>query len=105
MNPDLNSVKLALSVYDVSMTRRPDGSVMLIVTNNGRRVRRVFDESYSTDEIIRMIKFDMTLRSEGASVSEAVKYCSASNLPTYSREPIYQTRTSRLWSMRKIVDR
>lgn len=105
MNPDLNSVKLALSVYDISMTRRPDGSVLLIVTHNGRRVRRVFDESYSTDEIIRMIKFDMTLRSEGTSVSEAVKYCTGSSLPTYSREPIYQTRTSRLWSMRKIVDR
>ncbi|MGQ7957865.1 hypothetical protein ACUTAF_09180 [Pseudomonas sp. SP16.1] len=105
MTPDLNSVKMALSVYDVSMIRRPDGSVLLIVSNNGRRLRRVFDESYSTDEIIRTIKFDMTLRSEGASVSEAVKYCSGSSLPTYSREPIYQTRTSRLWSLRKIVDR
>ena len=102
MNPDHNSAKLASSLYNVSMTRRPDGSVLLLVTNNGHHIRRVFDESYSTDEIIRTIKFDMTLRSDEASVSEAAKYCSSSKLPTYSREPIYQTRTARLWSKRKL---
>jgi len=52
--------------------------------------------------VIRLIKFDMTLDTDAESINEAVKHCNISDLPTYSREPIYRTRSSRLWAMRKL---
>jgi hypothetical protein len=102
MNPDLKRVKQALLAYDVSMTRRPDGSVLLLVKNGDHLVSRVIDGSYTTEEIILMVKFDMTMRSDTASINEAAKYSRDINLPTYSREPIYRTRNARLWSIREI---
>lgn len=102
MKPDLNRVKQALSAYDINMTRRPDGSVLLLIKNAKRRIRRVIDESYSTDEIILMIKFDMTISTDTKSINEAIKYCRDTSLPTYSRNPIFRTRNARLWSTREI---
>ncbi|MGE8504449.1 MAG: hypothetical protein ACN6P1_19700 [Pseudomonas sp.] len=102
MRYDLNGIRSELSAYDVNMTLRPDGSVLLTVDNNGKRLTRVIDSNCSTQEVIRLIKFDMTLDTDAESINEAVKHCNISDLPTYSREPIYRTRSSRLWAMRKL---
>ncbi|MDR8016137.1 hypothetical protein [Ectopseudomonas guguanensis] len=103
MKHDLESIRTALCNYEVDMTPRPDGSIVLTVAHNERQLVRVLDGSCSTQEVIRLIHFDMTLDEDGASISEAVKHCSAMQLPTYSREPIFRTRSSRLWAMRKLT--
>jgi len=76
---------------------------VLIVAHKERQLVRVLDGSCPTQEVIRLIHFDMTLEEDGESISEAVKHCNTKQLPTYSREPIFRTRTSRLWAMRKLT--
>ena len=102
MKHDLESIRSALSIYQVDMTPRPDGSVVLTVAHEERQLVRVLDGSCSTQEFIRLIHFDMALNEDTESVNEAVKHCSTTQLPTYSREPLFRTRTSRLWAMRKL---
>lgn len=102
MKHDLESIRSALSIYQVEMTSRPDGSVVLTVAHEERQLVRVLDGSCSTQEIIRLIHFDMALNEDAESVNEAVKHCSTTQLPTYSREPLFRTRSSRLWAMRKL---
>jgi hypothetical protein len=103
MKHDLESIRSALANYEVDMTPRPDGSIVLIVAHKERQLVRVLDGSCPTQEVIRLIHFDMTLEEDGESISEAVKHCNTKQLPTYSREPIFRTRTSRLWAMRKLT--
>lgn len=103
MKHDLESVRSALSNYEVEMTPRPDGSIVLTVGHKERQLVRVLDGSCSTQEVIRLIHFDMALDEDGQSINEAVKHCSATQLPTYSREPLFRTRISRLWAMRKLT--
>lgn len=102
MKHDLEGIRSALSDYDIDTMSRPDGSVVLTVKHRNRHLTRVVDANCSTDEVIRLIKFDMTLDEDGHSINEAVKYCCSSTLPTYSREPIFRTRNSRLWALRKL---
>lgn len=102
MKHDLENIRSALSSYQVEMIPRPDGSVVLTVANAERQLVRVLDGSCSTQEVIRLIHFDMALDENADSVNEAVKHCSATQLPTYSREPLFRTRASRLWAMRKL---
>jgi len=102
MELDLDDVMHSLSNYGVSMTQRPDGSVLLTVAHNGHRLKRVIDGSYTTDEVVRMIKFDLIAESADASINEAVKYCSSIDLPTYTHAPISRTRYANLWDARKI---
>lgn len=102
MKHDLESIRSALSVYEVDMTPRPDGSVVLTIAHEERQLVRVLDGSCSTQEVIRLIHFDMTLDEDAGSINEAVKHCSTSHLPTYSREPLFRTRSSRLWALRKL---
>lgn len=104
METDLDRVVRGLSDYCVDVDRRPDGSVLLTVAHNGHRLKRVVDTSFSTDEIVRMIKFDLVAETGEKSIEEAVKYCSTVNLPTYTRRPIRRTRSASLWAMRKIKD-
>jgi len=47
----------------------------------------------------------MALNEDAESINEAVKYCSTTQLPTYSREPLFRTRSSRLWAMRKLTNK
>ncbi|RRV27509.1 hypothetical protein EGJ23_08705 [Pseudomonas sp. o96-267] len=102
MKHDLENIRSALSIYDVDITSRPDGSVVLTVAHEERQLVRVLDGSCSTQEFIRLIHFDMALKEAPESVNEAVKHCSTTQLPTYSREPLFRTRSSRLWAMRKL---
>lgn len=102
MKYDLNGIRSELSAYDVNMTLRPDGSVLLTVEHNDRRLTRVLDANCHTHEVIRLIKFDMTMDADTESINEAVKHCDVNRLPTYSREPIFRTRSSRLWTIRKL---
>lgn len=102
MKHDLESIRSALANYEVDMTPRPDGSIVLTVAHNERQLVRVLDGSCSTQEFIRLIHFDMALDEDASSVNEAVKHCSTTQLPTYSREPLFRTRSSRLWAMRKL---
>ncbi|AVO55595.1 hypothetical protein [Ectopseudomonas mendocina] len=101
MKYDLNGIRSELAEYDVNMTLRPDNSVILTVVHNGKRLMRVIDTSITTQEVIRLIKFDMTLDADSGSIAEAVKHCN-NDLPTYSREPIFRTLHSRLWAIRKL---
>ena len=103
MKHDLESIRSALADYEVAMTLRPDGSVVLTVADEQRRLVRVLDASCSTQEFIRLIHFDMALNEDAESINEAVKYCSTTQLPTYSREPLFRTRSSRLWAMRELT--
>ncbi|KQO37887.1 hypothetical protein N5E99_15490 [Pseudomonas chengduensis] len=102
MKHDLENIRSALANYEVDMTPRPDGSIVLTVAHNERQLVRVLDGSCSTQEFIRLIHFDMALNEDAESVNEAVKHCSTTQLPTYSREPLFRTRSSRLWAMRKL---
>lgn len=102
MKHDLESIRSALSNYEVNMTPRPDGSIVLTVAHAERRLVRVLDESCCPQEFVRLIHFDMALDENAESINEAVKHCNATQLPTYSREPLFRTRTSRLWAMRKL---
>lgn len=102
MNHNLENIRSALANYEVDMTPRPDGSIVLTVAHNERQLVRVLDGSCSTQEFIRLIHFDMALNEDAESVNEAVKHCSTTQLPTYSREPLFRTRSSRLWAMRKL---
>ena len=104
MKYDLSGIRSELSAYDVNMALRPDGSVLLTVTHEGKRLTRVIDVNCSTHEIIRLIKFDLALESGSEPISEAVKYCNVSSLPTYSRDPIFRTRSARLWALRKLTN-
>lgn len=88
--------------YDVTTTLRPDGSVLLTVACNGRSLERIIDESSSPSEVVRQIKLDMALDASHPQAGDAIKYCSARDLPTYSREPLYRTRSASLWNLRKI---
>jgi hypothetical protein len=102
MKADIDRIKSALSCYDIDTTYRPDGSVVLTVKHRDRKIVRVIDANCATEQVIRLIKFDMTLDDDAESINEAVKFCSTTNLPTYSREPIFRTRHARLWALRKI---
>ena len=102
MKHDLESIRSALSIYQVDMPPRPDGSVVLTVAHEERQLVRVLDGSCSAQEVIRLIHFDMALNEDAESINEAVKHCSTTQLPTYSREPLFRTRSSRLWAMRKL---
>lgn len=104
MKHDLESIRSALSNYQVGMTSRPDGSIVLTIAHRDRMLVRVLDGSCPTQEVIRLIHFDMTLEEDGESINEAVKHCDVTQLPTYSREPIFRTRSSRLWAMRKLTN-
>lgn len=104
MEPEVDGVIRGLNNYGVSVDQRPDGSVLLTVAHNGRRIKRVFDDRYSTDEIIRMIKFELVFEARNAPMKDAVQYCCSANLPTYSRAPISRTRSANLWASRKIRD-
>ena len=105
MKHDLENIRAELSHYDVDMESRPDGSILLTVGNNGRQLVRVIDESCSAQEVVRLIHFDMTLDRDPESINEAVKHSCSTQLPTYSREPIFRTRCARLWNSRKLTDR
>ena len=105
MKHDLESIRSALADYEVAITPRPDGSVVLTVADEQRRLVRVLDASCSTQEFIRLIHFDMTLDEDAESINAAVKHCSTTQLPTYSREPLFRTRLSRLWAMRKLTQK
>lgn len=102
MKHELDGIKSALPNYEIDMASRPDGSIVLTIAHKERQLVRVFDGSCSMQEIIRLIHFDMTLDENAESISEAVKHCCTTQLPTYSREPIFRTRSSRLWAMRKL---
>ncbi|KJU80243.1 hypothetical protein N619_07100 [Ectopseudomonas oleovorans] len=102
MKHDLENIRSALANYEVDMTPRPDDSVVLTVAHEERQLVRVLDGSCSTQEVIRLIHFDMALNEDAESINEAVKHCSTTQLPTYSREPLFRTRSSRLWAMRKL---
>lgn len=104
MKADIDRIKSALSCYTLDTTYRPDGSVVLTVKNGEKKIVRVVDANCETEETIRLIKFDMTLDENGEAINEAVKYCTFTQLPTYSREPIFRTRHSRLWALRKITN-
>ncbi|VXC47625.1 hypothetical protein [Pseudomonas sp. 8O] len=103
MKHDLENIRSALANYEVDMTPRPDGSVVLTVVHEQRRLVRVLDGSCPVQEFIRLIHFDMALDKGAKSIKEAVKYSSTTKLPTYSRDPIFRTRLSRLWAMRKLT--
>lgn len=102
MNHDLESIRSALSNYEVEMSPRPDGSVVLTIAHKERQLVRVLDGSCSAQEMVRLIHFDMALEDGDDSINEAVKHCTT-QLPTYSREPIFRTRTSLLWTMRRLT--
>nr|WP_064494823.1 hypothetical protein [Pseudomonas chengduensis] len=102
MKHNLEEIQSALFKYDINVASRPDGSIVLTITHNERQLERVLDGSCSTREVIRLIHFDMALNEDAESINEAVKYCSTTQLPTYSREPLFRTRSSRLWAMRKL---
>lgn len=104
MELDLNRVMHDLADYGVSLTRRPDGSVLLTVAHGGLNLKRVVDESYNTEEIVRMVKFDLLSESENSSLSEAVQYSSSIHLPTYTHSPICRTRSANLWETRKLKE-
>ncbi|MDH1263314.1 MULTISPECIES: hypothetical protein [unclassified Pseudomonas] len=104
MELDLDKVVRGLSDYCVNVDRRPDGSVLLTVAHDGHRLKRVVDNSFSADEIVSMIKFDLVAGAADRPIAEAVKYCSSTRLPTYTRRPIRRTRSASLWAMRKIRD-
>lgn len=104
MELDLNRVMHDLSDYGVSMSRRPDGSVLLNVAHNGHQLQRVVDQSYTTDEIVRMVKFDLLAEAQSASLNEAVQFSCSTDLPTYSHTPISRTRSANLWQTRKLKD-
>lgn len=104
MKNDLNTLMDGLANYGVSVTQRPDGSVLLSVAHNGRQLNRVVDERYSNDELVRMIKFELIAQAEGTSLQEAAQYCCSGKLPTYSNTPITRTRSANLWESRKLKD-
>lgn len=104
MELDLNRVMNDLSDYGVNMSRRPDGSVLLTVAHEGNNLQRVVDQSYTTDEIIRMVKFDLLAEAENTPLTEAVQYSCNINLPTYTHTPICRTRSANLWQTRKLKD-
>lgn len=105
MKYDVENIRAELSRYKVDIESRPDGSILLTVGNNERRLVRVIDESCSAQEVVRLIHFDMALDNDPESINEAIKYCCTTQLPTYSREPIFRTRCARLWNNRKLTDR
>jgi hypothetical protein len=105
MKHDLENIKSALANYEVDMTPRPDGSIVLTIAHEQRRLVRVLDGSCPPQEFIRLIHFDMALDENAESINEAIKHCSTTQLPTYSREPLFRTRLSRLWAMRKLTQK
>jgi len=51
MKHNLEEIQSALSKYDVNVTSRPDGSIVLTITHNERQLERVLDGSCSTREV------------------------------------------------------
>ncbi|MGP0173557.1 hypothetical protein ACSVIJ_16960 [Pseudomonas sp. NCHU5208] len=104
MKADIDRIKSALSCYAIDETYRPDGSVVLTVKHGDKKIVRVIEPNSDPEQTVRLIKFDMTLDETGEAINEAVKYCNCTQLPTYSREPIFRTRHARLWALRKITN-
>ena len=104
MNLDLDELLHGLSGYAPRMTDRPDGSMLLIVTHESKRLKRVVDGSYTTDEVIRLVKFDLLSDSAEATPTDAAKYSIAADLPTYTHVPVCRTRSANLWETRKLKD-
>ena len=102
MKLDLDELLHGLSGYTPRITDRPDGSVLLVVTHGAKRFKRVVDNSYSTEELIRQIKFDLLCDAEDVPVAEAAKFSITHDLPTYTNVPICRTRSASLWESRKL---
>lgn len=102
MNLDLDVLMDGLSGFGPSLAKRPDGSVLLVVAHSGKRQKRVVDDSYTADEVIRMVKFDLLSEGGDESLAEAVEFSSNVNLPTYTHLPVCRTRSANLWESRKL---
>lgn len=104
MKLDLNVLMDGLSSFGPRLAKRPDGSVLLMVAHSGKRHRRVVDDSYTTEEVIRLVKFDLLSEGKEGSVADAVEFSSKADLPTYTHEPLKITRSAGLWESRKLKD-
>ena len=102
MKLNLDELLTGLDGYAPRVTERPDGSVVLMVAHSGKKLRRVVDDSYTSDEMIRLIKFDLLSESGHVPAAEVAKLSISTDLPTYTHAPICRTKSATLWESRKI---
>ncbi|MDR8016910.1 hypothetical protein [Ectopseudomonas guguanensis] len=86
----------------VTASPRPDGSLLISVKQGDRKIRRVVDHSCLIQEVARSIKFELSEMKSQEEVIKAVQNYGPKILPTFANQPIYRTRCSRMWEMRKL---
>jgi len=86
----------------ITASPRPDGSLLISVKQGDRRVRRVVDHTCLIQEVARCIKFELSEMKSQEEVIKAVRNYGPKTLPTFANQPIYRTRCSKMWEMRKL---
>ena len=86
----------------VTASPRPDGSLLISVKQGNRKIRRVVDHTCLAQEVVRSIKFELSEKASQDEVAKVVQEYGPTILPTFANQPIYRTRCSKMWEMRKL---